>query len=73
MFFTVNGGYSSWSVYSVCTKTCGIGTQSRTRTCNDPAPQHGGMDCSQLGMDTEVKECNKEPCPSKNLINHYML
>ena len=62
---SVNGGWTSYSVWSDCTKTCGTGTQTRTRTCTNPAPQHGGADCT--GNDEEIQTCNTHPCPSKKL------
>lgn len=57
----VNGGWSSWSAWS----TCSGGTQQRTRSCTNPAPQNGGATCS--GSSTESRSClcvkpmNKDP------------
>ena len=59
----VNGGYTQWTKFSECTKSCGIGTQMRTRNCSNPAPKHGGKDCSSLGTDTETQQCNTHHCP----------
>ena len=53
----VNGNYTSWSVWSECSATCGGGIQERTRTCTHPKPQNGGKDCASLGPavgDTEL-------------------
>ena len=59
----MNGGWSGYGDWGVCSQTCGGGTQSRTRTCSNPNPQHGGADC---GNDhTETRECNTQDCPSK--------
>ena len=66
--FTVDGGYSSWSAYGACSKTCGTGKQIRTRTCDAPAPQHGGKDCSLLGKDKEENNCNTQACSSKIIL-----
>ncbi|CAL7935655.1 unnamed protein product [Xylocopa violacea] len=35
---SINGMWSSWTVWSLCTSTCGIGTQLRNRMCNNPSP-----------------------------------
>ena len=50
----VNGGWSSWSDWSECSSECN-GTQTRTRSCNNPAPSCGGSDCSEDS--TETKSC----------------
>ncbi|MBL7715265.1 MAG: hypothetical protein JNL01_07320 [Bdellovibrionales bacterium] len=55
----VNGGWSAWSGWSACSATCGIGSQSRSRTCDSPAPQNGGADCS--GSDTDWQSCGSPP------------
>lgn len=58
----VDGNWASWGSYDTCTVTCGGGTQQRTRTCTNPAPQYGGADCS--GATTSSQSCNTNPCPS---------
>ncbi|XP_044177006.1 coadhesin-like, partial [Acropora millepora] len=59
----VNGGYSQWTVFTKCTKTCGQGTRFRSRNCNNPVPRFGGLNCSILGDDVETVKCNTQPCP----------
>ncbi|XP_078346319.1 LOW QUALITY PROTEIN: SCO-spondin-like [Oculina patagonica] len=59
----VNGGFSGWGSYGMCSKTCGGGLQTRKRTCTNPPPAHGGEDCSELGPDTSSRECNIQECP----------
>ena len=56
----VNGGWTSW--YSgTCSVPCGgDGTETRTRTCTNPAPAHGGADCS--GTETDTRTCNNGIC-----------
>ncbi|KAJ8300018.1 hypothetical protein KUTeg_021537 [Tegillarca granosa] len=34
----VDGRYSQWSEWDICSSTCGIGVQFRTRSCTDPEP-----------------------------------
>lgn len=61
--FIVDGGFTPFSNFSSCSKTCGGGTQSRLRSCSNPEPQFGGKNCS--GNYKETRECNTQPCPSK--------
>jgi len=58
----VDGGWSEWSDWDECSASCGGGTTSRTRSCTNPAPEHGGKDCE--GDDVEHKECGTDPCPT---------
>ncbi|XP_020625288.1 coadhesin-like [Orbicella faveolata] len=58
----VNGGYSQWSNFTACTATCGGGLQSRTRTCTNPLPCCGGINCEHLGPSEETKECGTCRC-----------
>ena len=64
-FFIVNGGYSDWKPYGVCSKTCGGGVQTRKRTCTNPPPSNGGDDCSGFGPNSTTRECNNQECQSK--------
>ncbi|CAH1256761.1 CHIA, partial [Branchiostoma lanceolatum] len=58
----VNGSWAGWGPWSGCTATCGAGTQTRRRTCTDPAPRHGGTDCA--GDAAETQQCDTgETCP----------
>ncbi|KAJ8300020.1 hypothetical protein KUTeg_021539 [Tegillarca granosa] len=41
-FILVDGRYSQWSEWDICSSTCGIGVQFRTRSCTDPEPANGG-------------------------------
>ncbi|MFH1521529.1 MAG: thrombospondin type-1 domain-containing protein [archaeon] len=51
--FSVDGGWSAWSAWSTCSNSCD-GTQTRTRTCTNPAPDCGGT-C--YGDSTETQSC----------------
>merc|ERR1712048_74931 len=57
----VNGGYGQWSAYGSCSKSCGGGSQARTRKCDSPAPAHGGLPCK--GPSSDSKVCGSDPCP----------
>lgn len=63
---SVNGGYSEWSGFSVCTRQCNGGVKVRSRTCSNPFPQHGGQDCQGLGPSSESRHCNTHPCPGNS-------
>ncbi|PIK58828.1 hypothetical protein BSL78_04287 [Apostichopus japonicus] len=57
----VDGGWSEFSEWGQCSVTCEEGLQTRTRTCTDPPPAHGGADC--VGRATEEAICLEGPCP----------
>ncbi|XP_060593958.1 A disintegrin and metalloproteinase with thrombospondin motifs adt-1-like [Ruditapes philippinarum] len=57
----VDGMWSAWSTWSSCDVTCGNSTQTRTRTCTNPSPKNGGLNCS--GDAADMKVCNKQLCP----------
>jgi len=62
----VDGGWSAWSV---CSVACGGGTQ--TRTCTNPAPANGGLDCSGASS----QSCNTQACEACHWValecSHY--
>ena len=51
-----------------CSKTCGGGTQSCTRSCNNPAPFCEGNDCSGLSDTQNI--CNPQCCPGKFMAGY---
>lgn len=57
----INGAWTDWSAWGECSVACGGGTQSRTRTCTNPAPSNGGTECQ--GDAVQSQGCNMEPCP----------
>ncbi|XP_048080805.2 hemicentin-1 isoform X4 [Ursus arctos] len=57
----VDGSWSEWSPWEECTRSCGRGNQTRTRTCNNPSAQYGGRPCE--GNAVEIIMCNIRPCP----------
>ena len=62
----VQGNWGSWSTWSSCSESCGSGSRSRSRECNNPAPAHGGQECQGSGNGTEV--CKTNQCPGNNWI-----
>eukprot|EP00116_Pleurobrachia_bachei_P007604 sb/3467866/ len=63
----VEGGYTAWSDWSVCSEECGGGDQSRTRTCTNPSPAHGGRACPEE-VSTDKRTCNLQACPKAPVI-----
>lgn len=51
---------SEWSDWGACSKECGGGTQSRTRTVTTPAA-NGGTPCPTL---SDTQPCNTQDCPT---------
>merc|ERR1712054_3631 len=41
----VDGGWTDWSAFSECSVKGGGGNKTKTRTCTNPAPAHGGAEC----------------------------
>ena len=61
--YSVQGGYSQWSLWSPCSRSCGGGTQIRNRSCTNPQPANGGRKCSKLGRAKNLRKCNPHSCP----------
>uniref|UniRef100_A0A671PK73 Uncharacterized protein n=1 Tax=Sinocyclocheilus anshuiensis TaxID=1608454 RepID=A0A671PK73_9TELE len=58
---TQNGGWSDWSSWTDCSKSCGGGVKSRRRDCDRPVRGGDGDYCEGLG--TEVILCSTHHCP----------
>uniref|UniRef100_A0A3P8V8E3 SCO-spondin n=1 Tax=Cynoglossus semilaevis TaxID=244447 RepID=A0A3P8V8E3_CYNSE len=56
----VDCGWSTWTQWSACSRTCDVGVRRRYRSGTDPPPAFGGQPCKgeRVGMDT----CSIEPC-----------
>ncbi|XP_019614876.1 PREDICTED: uncharacterized protein LOC109462744 [Branchiostoma belcheri] len=52
------GTWGEWGPWGDCSVSCGGGTKTRTRPCED---QYGGTSC--VGTDKDVKLCKKKKCP----------
>ncbi|XP_065183969.1 SCO-spondin-like [Sycon ciliatum] len=57
----VDGIWSDWTPWTVCSSTCGLGTFSRSRSCDNPVPMYGGLNCTGLGI--QVGQCLDAHCP----------
>ncbi|XP_062578222.1 mucin-like protein [Saccostrea cucullata] len=64
-----NGGLSDWSAWGACSLTCGNGTQTRTRSCNNPTQEGAGAPCT--GETTEAQSCNTNICPPNQVEKEY--
>ncbi|XP_041843737.1 adhesion G protein-coupled receptor B1 isoform X7 [Melanotaenia boesemani] len=60
----VDGKWQPWSLWSGCSKTCGGGSQQRTRICYGPFFE--GQPCP--GEREEVRSCNEKKCPEPHEI-----
>jgi len=56
-----NGEWGTWTSYGKCSKTCGAGTQIRSRDCNNPSPAFNGATCS--GSGSQSRPCKVKECP----------
>uniref|UniRef100_A0A8B9S8T9 ADAM metallopeptidase with thrombospondin type 1 motif 14 n=1 Tax=Apteryx owenii TaxID=8824 RepID=A0A8B9S8T9_APTOW len=59
--YSQDGSWSSWSKFGSCSRTCGGGVRSRSRSCSNPPPAYGGRHCP--GATYEYQVCNTEECP----------
>ena len=62
----VNGGWTDFGDWGVCSETCESGFRVRTRTCTNPAPSGGGENC--VGSATEAEVCVDQPCPGSVVV-----
>nr|XP_047124207.1 uncharacterized protein LOC101240290 [Hydra vulgaris] len=61
----LNGNWSFWSSWSLCSQPCGGGLHSRFRSCSNPVPKFGGQDCN--GSVKELTNCTTHNCKSVKL------
>ncbi|XP_061647675.1 semaphorin-5B isoform X9 [Phyllopteryx taeniolatus] len=67
-----NGGWTPWSSWGQCSTSCSTGFELRQRSCNNPAPRHGGRVC--VGASRDERLCNEGvPCPQPVLWSPWGL
>ncbi|XP_072024562.1 uncharacterized protein [Amphiura filiformis] len=57
----VDGNWTVWAPWTMCSKSCGGGRKSRIRTCNNPEPRYNGRYCAGPAHEEDV--CNLAACP----------
>ncbi|XP_076872442.1 hemicentin-1 isoform X2 [Brachyhypopomus gauderio] len=57
----VAGNWGAWLPWSPCSETCGAGTATRVRLCNNPPPSFDGPPCE--GADLQTQVCTERSCP----------
>ena len=62
---SVNGRWSDWTESGVCSAECDHGVQLLVRECNNPRPEHGGLECR--GEKRDTKDCYRKACPGVQL------
>ena len=74
----INGGWSEWSEWSECSVSCGGGSQMRSRNCDQPAPAHGGADCTDTvvsvsgSLGQQRRKCGEDSCTSGKYNLKYL-
>jgi hypothetical protein len=58
------GTWTQWSQWTTCSKTCGVGESTRSRSCQ------GGA-CSGSGF--ESMDCTTTPCPGINFRHKHII
>ncbi|KAH3854729.1 hypothetical protein DPMN_097278 [Dreissena polymorpha] len=56
----IDGYWTEWTEWSVCSLTCDSGTRDRSRSCIEP--KYGGKDC-EVGDYIQSELCNTQACP----------
>ncbi|CAC5415827.1 Coadhesin,Hemicentin-1,Thrombospondin-2,Mucin-like protein [Mytilus coruscus] len=64
----INGGWSQytvWSQWGNCSKECdrGLRYRTRSRSCTNPKPKFGGLECNGKTTEEEGGVCNIQHCP----------
>ena len=67
MSYLVNCQWGGWSQYSTCSKSCGGGTQAKSRS--KTVKERYGGECSNLFKETRA--CNTQNCPGNFLLQNY--
>ncbi|XP_066440797.1 SCO-spondin-like [Eleutherodactylus coqui] len=56
----LDGDWGMWSSWTSCSASCGEGTQTRSRQCDNPVPQNHGHDC--VGNHEQKRPCQVLNC-----------
>ena len=67
--FLLDGEWISWSQWSDCSETCGLGEQSRNIVCIEKS-EEGVQICPNVGgQQNETQACNLGVCPQPGKSN----
>ncbi|XP_071088487.1 uncharacterized protein [Haliotis cracherodii] len=66
----VDGFWSDWGAWGDCSQDCGEGMQTRTRSCDAPAPAFDGQPCAGDNNDTQLCVISS-PCYNSALGTFY--
>ena len=73
---SVDGNWGPWKDVGVCSATCGGGKQPRKRSCDSPAPSHGGNKCTssidqkkKVTHENKTVACNIKACSLKGNLS----
>lgn len=64
------GGWSSWELWSTCSRTCGRGLIYRRRRCDNPTPKNSAT-C--VGNEYEAEGCSLTPCVSDSSADSNLI
>ncbi|XP_065641706.1 fibrillin-1 isoform X3 [Hydra vulgaris] len=65
----VNGGWTQWSSWSLCSQPCQGGVKTRYRSCTNPVQKYGGLLCN--GNNTDEITCYSDKC--KNVTANFSI
>ncbi|CAD5111793.1 DgyrCDS1067 [Dimorphilus gyrociliatus] len=63
----VDGFWEKWSMWTICSQSCGNGSTRRYRVCHEPL--FGGINCSGTNMETEM--CFLRECPVNGVWSEW--
>ena len=66
LLFLVDGMWGEWGNWGICSESCGLGVQSRIRSCDSPVPSRGGADC-ESGAESTEQPCQNMECPLSSI------
>ena len=66
IFYLVDEGWNLWKDSTHCSHSCGGGYKLQNRSCTNPLPTCGGVDC--VGTVDRTVPCNKQCCPGKTCL-----
>ncbi|XP_065675135.1 hemicentin-1-like [Hydra vulgaris] len=61
----VNGNWTQWSSWSLCSQPCQSGVKTRYRSCSNPLPKYGGLPC--YGQNADEVTCYLNKCKNVTL------